>query len=217
MRTKWSTEQRRRRAVAATGGGARCRCGTERGEEEGEGQEAHELTRSTIMQTTRPEEAGVDGEDLGGAAARAEEAGTIPAIAVLPTRMGGPGRKRRPRWSEGTAQASAGWPGSPAIRRRWRRRASGWSAVRVRVGAVSSGGGRRSKAHGGPLIVARGAAAREQQREPRRCGGRGASAALWRQGEGGRRERPTGGGPPVRSLNISPLFPFQLKPAASLI
>ena len=82
------------------------------------------------MQTTRPEEAGVDGEELGGAAARAEEAGTIPANAILPARAGCPGRKRRPRWCEGTAQASSGWPSSPAIHRRWRRRTSGWSAGR---------------------------------------------------------------------------------------
>ena len=56
-----------------------------------EGEEGHlgqELTRSTMTQTARPEEAGVDGEELGGAAARAEETGTVAAIAGLPARAG---------------------------------------------------------------------------------------------------------------------------------
>ena len=58
--TKLSTELRRRRAVAATGGGAQCSCGTESGGEGGEGQEARELTLSAVEGSRK------DGEARGG-------------------------------------------------------------------------------------------------------------------------------------------------------
>ena len=60
--------------------------------EGGEGQEQQELTRNLGEGSARPEEAGVDGKMLGGAAARAEGRRRSRPAEGLPARAGCPGR-----------------------------------------------------------------------------------------------------------------------------
>ena len=82
--------------AAARGGRRRGHDGEREGEGKGDGKH-RELTLEVMVRTARSGEAGVDGEVLDGAAARAEKNGEAAAIKGLPARSGRTGRKRRTR------------------------------------------------------------------------------------------------------------------------
>ena len=106
------------------------------------------LTLCEMERTARSGEAGVDGEVLDGAAARAEETGTVPANAGLPARSGGTGRKRRPRRSGKAPPASSGRRRSAAIGVARRRRHGGIQA-RLGLGFARGGDDAGEKQHAG--------------------------------------------------------------------
>ena len=112
---------RRRRGLAAADGGARWGDGPEREGEGGEAHEHHKLTRSVKSLTSRLGADRSGGEELSGAAAVAEETGTVAAIAGIP--------------------ASIPWPGMKRMARRipwWRRRGTGWSEARASSTAAAA-------------------------------------------------------------------------------
>ena len=73
--------------VAAADGGVRGENGREREGEGKEDVEQRKLTLEVMVRTARSGEAGVDGEVLDGAAARAEETGTVASIVGSPVRF----------------------------------------------------------------------------------------------------------------------------------